>query len=268
MKKKSNHILSVIGLIFIMLAGWGNVYADGPVNFDSLPFQFKLMQEKGEPYWIEISNYLNHYNKEGIQLDEEYLLNDVVSSDNPKSCIVRKIGDSAFLSSYMQYINLPSSVVEIGSFAFQNSKIERIKLSENLRVISSYAFSFSNLKKVEIPESIEYIGPQAFRQCEELRTVILPSTLKQLNGYTFIDCQNLVYVICKAKTPPVANDSDFHSYWLGLWIPYDSQSSIAIDHVRCWLFVPRESIELYRNALGWRYFHNIVAIEDIDLYKF
>jgi hypothetical protein len=83
---------------------------------------------------------------------------------------------------------------------------------------------------VVVKEGTEYICQSAFDCCEELTSITLPSSLKQIHDYAFNGCDNLKEVYCKSLTPPSINSfyNNFHN-----------------DVV---IYVPKGTREAYREA--------------------
>ncbi len=92
---------------------------------------------------------------------------------------LKKIGNSAFMSTPLTFLDLPDAIEEIGDSAFMNcSNVMELKLPAGLKKINPYTFykCFSgalfreeprehfNLS-IEIPESVESIGDYAFYGC-------------------------------------------------------------------------------------------------------
>lgn len=100
------------------------------------------------------------------------------------------------------------------------------------------------MKKVELQEGVMTIGQWCFSGCVKLSKVILPSTLTRLVD-PFDGCYILKDVYVKAIAPPVLD-----SYAFG---------DTDLNQLSIW--VPRESVEAYKNS-GWsRYKDNIKAYD-------
>lgn len=53
----------------------------------------------------------------------------------------------------------------------------------------------AGVESYRIPEGIAAIGFNAFKGCDELRSVIIPESVVHINGYAFAECKNLESVI-------------------------------------------------------------------------
>ena len=103
------------------------------------------------------------------------------------------------------------------------------------------------MEEIDIPEGVESVGDRSFYDCVALKRVQLPSTLNSLHKSAFAKNDNIrqTYaprrVYCHMLSP------------IGGWR--------TADVVTDTLYVPEESIELYRMAPGWRYFSNIKPLK-------
>lgn len=102
---------------------------------------------------------------------------------------------------------------------------------------------------VVIPETVEYEGitytvtgidNEAFMGCD-VTSLELPSTINRILSMVVYESHTLEKVVCKAIMPPTAS--------------FDSFTYSEVDPV---LFVPNESLEVYRNTEVWCDFRHIV----------
>ena len=124
-----------------------------------------------------------------------------------------------------------------------------------------------NLKSVEIPATVREVGESAFRGCSSLERVVLPdlsapaATLKHLStkaastniliigDYAFADCSALNEVRNNSLAPQAVNETVF--------------SGVNVSN--CKLYVPEQSMNLYKEAAIWKDFiiEGFVGVEDI-----
>lgn len=105
---------------------------------------------------------------------------------------VTKISRSAFLScTSLSEINLPVGLIEIESDAFANTNLSEIVLPNTLIGLNGFS-KCKNLTKIEIPNSVKRIGGEAFRNCENLTSVILSEGLQTLYGFDY--CTSLTHI--------------------------------------------------------------------------
>ena len=144
---------------------------------------------------------------------------------------VTAIDDNAFAwSNYMEYVEIPNTVETIGFQSFNGCNgLERAVIPSSVKRIASAAYSFCyDLTEVTIGSSLEKIGPSAFGWCNRLNKVV-----------------------CEAIIPPVLDDDDTSVMYGDCFSTYSTAT----------LYVPRESIELYRNSEIWGRFSNILPID-------
>ena len=144
---------------------------------------------------------------------------------------------------------IPESVVEIGDGAFQHcNNLVNIVLPDNLELIGNNAFWYcTGLKSITIPNPVTRIGTYAFIGCSSLMSVTIHGNNVKIFRNAFSDCVGLMSITCYATNPPALVNPPIFS---------------GVDKSACTLYVPAESIDLYRAADGWSEFANILPIEE------
>ncbi len=107
-----------------------------------------------------------------------------------------------------------------------------------------------NLTGVSIPGTVTSIGTSAFESCTLLKSVTLPPNITSIGNYAFTGCNALTSVTCLATTPPQLNNSNCFS---------------MIQTSNATLFVPRNSLNAYKNQTHWKSFENIQPTLDYAL---
>ena len=88
----------------------------------------------------------------------------------------------------LRHIILPEGIQEIGDFAFSRMKLEQINLPKSLRKLGRFSFSSCHWLSTDpliIPDGITSIPPQCFINCQCFKKLVLPSTLKTIEGAAF-----------------------------------------------------------------------------------
>ena len=149
-------------------------------------------------------------------------------------------------------INLPNGVKEvnlsgtrISSISIPNS-VEKLYLSGTLitdidlpNSIRDVNLSNTNISSITIPEGMEDLLRGSFSQCSNLRSITLPNSLKRIsNDFLGYGTDNLEVLILKSVTPPTIYG-------------YMPENTISIP-TNTIIYVPAESVTLYKNAKGWR----------------
>lgn len=138
---------------------------------------------------------------------------------------------------------LPTSITTINTYSFRNTSKLEIEINlPNLVTLGTCAFAGSGITKVADLGRITSLGMYSntgvFTNCTKLTDVVLPNTLTSIAGYTFSGCSALDTITVEATTPPT----------LSAITAIDSASMQTI-------FVPEDSINLYKTATNWsRYY--------------
>lgn len=149
-------------------------------------------------------------------------------------------------------IKIPNSVTEIGWRAFWNCGLTSITLPNSLKVITKETFRASPLKDLKLPDYLETIGEGAFYNCS-IENITLPATVKEIGSEAFASCAYLKSIRCFATDVPKAEYSSF-PFRLQRWGEWYNNSMS--------LYVPKQSVPLYREAEPWKFFSSIFAIEE------
>lgn len=103
---------------------------------------------------------------------------------------ITKIGNSAFLESKVQYIEMADSIEEIGTAAFSYCvKLRGVVLSKKIRTISEEMFEHCELlEELVIPDGVTTIAKNAFSGCYSLRKLSIPASVSEIEDSIFPDC--------------------------------------------------------------------------------
>ncbi|MBR1996374.1 MAG: leucine-rich repeat domain-containing protein [Paludibacteraceae bacterium] len=156
------------------------------------------------------------------------------------------IGTSAFADcKYVKSIVIPASVEKIDDSAFENCRmLSALTFASNadLSYIGNWAFyNCHELKNIVIPEGVTEIGYAAFYGCTYLSELTLPESMQYIADNGFALCSKLRRMNVAASTPPTVAARTFE----------DVDRAIPV-------YVPTESIGLYKTAPIWKEF-NIVG---------
>ena len=148
----------------------------------------------------------------------------------------------AFRSNVESY-TIPPSVTTIGKEAFSSCKsLTSITIPPSVTAIGNSAFSScESLTTITIPPSVINIGFGAFSGCKSLTSVTIPPSVTTIGKKAFSWCMRLSRIYCYAQNPHM-----FH---------FES-----IIKGRVTLYVPRESLELYKQAYSAGSFADICPI--------
>ena len=170
---------------------------------------------------------------------------------------VKSIGVDVFsYCSSLTSIVIPNSVISIGYSAFYNcsslisinvahdninySSLNGVFYNKNATTLIKYPCGVQGL--FEIPNSVTSIEDGAFGNCGGLTSVIIPNTVTNIGSYVFYGCSNLESITCLTLTPPILEMNVFGN------VPKNIP-----------LYVPYQSVYLYKQADQWKDF-NVVGI--------
>ena len=146
---------------------------------------------------------------------------------------LKTISYYAFYEAPIATLQLPETVTSIGDKAFSNNKaitrfvfpkhvgkvlstfsgctnLTEVVLPEDATEIYTEAFMGTGIKQIIIPEGYTTIMEEAFKSCQQVETIVLPSTLTTFKGgYHFQNSPNIKHVLCLSKNAPIANLSDY-----------------------------------------------------------
>ena len=178
---------------------------------------------------------------------------------------VTTIGGSAFsYCSSLTSLTIPNSITDIGSSAFSGcSSLTSVTIGSSVTEIGGYAFSgCSSLTSLTIPNSVTDIGSSAFSGCSSLTSVTIGNSVTTIGYYAFSGCKNVKQITVETVTPPDCSISVFD----------------GVDTRECKLIVPKNSVDAYKKADGWKEFFLIEGtttgiinniynkIENVDVY--
>ena len=145
-------------------------------------------------------------------------------------------------SPYFKYEDGTLIDVEKGILVAFRSKAESYIIPPSVTTIGNSAFSScKSLTSITIPPSVTTIGDYAFEECESLTSITIPESVTTIGEKAFRKCMRLSRIYCYAQNPPI----------------FDSDSIIS---GRPTLYVPRESLELYKQAYAVGRFADICPI--------
>ena len=150
---------------------------------------------------------------------------------------VTSIGNYAFYGCQsLTGITIPDGMTRIGDSAFREcSSLTGITIPGSVLSIGDYAFDLCvNLSAITIHDGLTSIGYKAFCLCSNLKGIILPKSVTSIGGWAFSGCDSLTSIKVLAIIPPLGAEGMFN-----------------IGNSALIIYVPSESLELYKTAKYW-----------------
>ena len=159
-----------------------------------------------------------------------------------------KYSGKVIIPATVSYNGKTYSVTSIGGEAFKYcSSLTSITIPSSVTSIEFQAFlgcSSLTSTSITIPENVTSIGSSAFYGCSGLTTITIPENVTSIGSGAFEGCSSLTSITCRAIEPPVAGHDAFNGI----------KPNIPV-------YVPAESIEVYKSLNDWGYFTNYFALE-------
>lgn len=179
---------------------------------------------------------------------------------------VNVIEGSVFAGSSVKNVRLPANLNYIPEGMFASSDIETIELPSSLKEIRQGAFSSTHLTKIVIPEGVEIIYNRAFEDCERLKSVSFPSTLRSIGENAFFRTYSLETITIPGNVDEIKSHA-FGSSGIKSLVFKESSENRVLD-VYDYAFTEctkLKSIELSSNikSIGLDSFNGCKAIETI-----
>lgn len=190
-----------------------------------------------------------------------------ISADNNNFSVIDGVlysKDASVLYAYPaerrgKAFSVPASVTEIAPKAFyEQAHLEEVVLPEGLLKIEKQAFRESSLRRIELPASVQAISYNAF-SLNSLEHIVIHRKFDVLDWDGSLNPTNSGLLFHKADTAPRRSVVVYENFPFPLLWEANQPKRMEEDT----LFVPRESIELYRIAPGWKNFGVIRAVEEL-----
>ena len=184
---------------------------------------------------------------------------------------VSVMGSSVFSScTNLASINIPAALTEIPGYFCNGSSITEIDIPLKITSIGAYAFGATKLTSVTIPEDVTYVGECAFYNCPNLKTVVwnaksataptstntIPFYKSQLNSITFGEKVTYISNYLCYNQPTITEVYNYAA------VPQTIQGNVFynVDKETCVLYVPKESLEDYKNKDVWKEFLHMTGV--------
>lgn len=137
-------------------------------------------------------------------------------------------------------IDIPEGTTTIKNSCFMSCPdLVSVIIPDTVTTIENNVFQgCANLTSVNIPDSITTIKNYAFNGCSSLTSIVIPNSVTSIGAAAFNDCSSLTSITVEATTPPTLGYSVF-----------DNTNN-------CPIYVPAESVSVYKGAQYWDNYRN------------
>lgn len=102
------------------------------------------------------------------------------------------IGNRAFAHNpTVKKMTIPENVKEMGTYVFRNTPLEQVEILAPLTEIPDATFIYTNLKSVILPDTLKEIGDYAFICCDSLEEIVIPDSVETIGKKAFKECSSL-----------------------------------------------------------------------------
>lgn len=203
---------------------------------------------------------------------------------------ITTIGQCAFeYCEALTSVNIPNSVTSIGNWAFCDCT--GLPVIDNLRYADTYLVGAAkkSLSTYTIRESTKWIGDKAFRDCNELTSITIPSNVIAIASTAFANCSALTSIIIPNSVISIGSEAFYGcrgltSLTIGSSVSNISSSAFSgctgLTSITCYattppncsvevfksvdksipVYVPHGSKKKYEDADEWKEFTNFVEL--------
>ena len=140
----------------------------------------------------------------------------------------------------VKQVIIGDGVTKIGSNVFSGClSLTSVTIGNSVRTIEEGAFYDCHaLTSVTIPNSVTTIESSVFYDCRALTSVTIPNSVTKIGSNAFSGCKNVKQITSEAAMPPRCFGNVFEE----------------INTKECKLIVPKNSVDAYKKADGWKEF--------------
>ena len=148
---------------------------------------------------------------------------------------------------------------------FPSGRCGIFDIPQNVSILGDYCFSFTALDTLNIGDNIVEIGENMMMMALNMRSFRYPNTIKRIEKKHSIWGYNLEEIIYGSGTEYVFGYVGQSKYLNRITCLATTPPEVGFDKIygsdTLALYVPRKSIDLYRQAKGWNSFYAIRPVE-------
>ena len=172
-------------------------------------------------------NYV-HYGRDKVILQDQKIIDIPHTTYAPglRRCTIVEISKGVFESLHeAEIIRLPQTINKLDWSFWHCRKLKTIDVDKDNKTYSSIdgvlyskdhkvLFAYPNMHGsiYEVPEGVETIERFAFKDCDNIELIILPSTLKLIKLNAFYRATNLKRVVCSCRMEDFVNEGFYGEY--------------------------------------------------------
>ncbi len=121
---------------------------------------------------------------------------------------LRRIGGKCFYDcEKLKKVILPDGLEEIDDYAFYGCYLNELYLGRSVTTLGEHTFDSTNITSIEIPGSLKTVDSCAFRQCSELKSVVIHEGVRTIGEAAFSECTSLTEVSLPASLKRYERDA-------------------------------------------------------------
>ena len=176
---------------------------------------------------------------------------------------IKKIGQYGLAGTGITAVTIPCNCSEIGGYALLSDNLHTINVDDNNQwfcVVNEGLFDKDLLTLYQYPADnyqATFVIPEGVKKIEsgslmnmKVQTIDFPSTIENFGQYQFSSCPYLTDMIVRLTDVPQRMDQNFEEF-----------------QKHCTLYVPAESVELYKQDSWWGGFKEIKSIDEYTSVK-
>lgn len=186
--------------------------------------------------------------KDGIYIGDIVVPEIAVSTTVGELKVVGIYGSPFADNPQITSVELPATITEIPDYAFDScEELLSVKMP-GVTKIGNWSFrNCYKLENMEFPENLKSIGNYCFDKNLAQTVVDLPASVTNLGGFIWEGNPQITTFVCRAVTPPAVIKGSLDGE--EIYTLFDDN-----DYSGRKLYVPEESINLYKAAYGWYQF--------------
>lgn len=169
------------------------------------------------------------------------------------------------MTMYWTFDALPVRGISADTFKGAGLKVFHMPHSETFAIIGDGAFQDSQLERVYLFDSLTHIGSDAFRNCVNLKEIVIPAYVEEIGANAFAGCTALEKVVFLGGTPKIGADAFQGCTALSqVVLPAGSQPAnhlgLSPQMVRVVDDASPEQIAALREALGFPWYRSLLTV--------